>query len=320
MTTKKVKNDNQNEDTLKASLRGKAPQKQGGKDIKEIITNQIIEMIETGQATGEDWVLPFRSLGGRPTNASTGRPYRGLNALWLGLLGYQTVATYRQWQGLGYQVQQGSKGVLISVPKTKKDKKTGDDIVLGFRAASVHPTASVLHAESGEPWAAPDAPTLDLTERLENADNYIENLGFDIRFGNEDGAFYRPSSDYINMPPRELFIATTTSTATENYYSTLLHESAHATGHTSRLDRLDLKNEKGYAFEELVAELSAAFLCNLLQVSSEPREDHAHYLSGWLKALKNDSDYIFKAASEAQKVVDWMDKQQPDDKVEQKVA
>ena len=96
MTTTKVKSDNQNQDTLKASLRGKAPQKQGGKDIKQIITNHIIEMIETGQATGKDWVLPFRSLGGRPKNASMGKPYRGLNALWLGLLGYTTVATYRQ--------------------------------------------------------------------------------------------------------------------------------------------------------------------------------------------------------------------------------
>ena len=217
-------------------------------------------------------------------------------------------------------MQGGNKGILISVPKTREDKKTGDDIVLGFRAASVHPAASVLHAESGEPWVAPDAPTLDLTQRLIYADKYIENLGFDIRFSNEHGAFYQPSSDYINMPPRELFIATTTSTVTERYYSTLLHESAHATGHTSRLNRLELKNQKGYAFEELIAELSAAFLCNILKVSSEPREDHAQYLAMYLKALKNDSDYIFKAASEAQKIVDWMDKQQPADSVRQDAA
>jgi antirestriction protein ArdC len=112
------------------------------------------------------------------------------------------------------------------------------------------------------------------------------------------------------MPNRDLFVATKTSTATENYYSTLLHESAHATGHSSRLDRLDLKNRKGYAFEELVAELSAAFLCNQLAVSSSPRDDHAQYLASWLKALDGDGDYIFKAASEAQKVVDWMDAKQ----------
>lgn len=79
------------------------------------------------------------------------------------------------------------------------------------------------------------------------------------------------------------------------------------TGHKSRLDRLDSKNKRGYAFEELVAELSAAFLCNQLGVSSEPREDHVQYLASWLSALKNDTDYIFQAASMAQKAVDYMD-------------
>ena len=114
------------------------------------------------------------------------------------------------------------------------------------------------------------------------------------------------------MPNRELFSETATSTATENYYSTSCHEHAHWTGLKSRLDRLELKNKKGYAFEELVAELSAAFLCNQLDISSEPRADHAQYLAGWLTALGSDTDYIFKAAAEAQKAVDFMDSlQQP---------
>ena len=281
------------------------------KDIKEIITAQIIDMIKDAQESGSDFTMPFKTLGGRPTNALTGKAYRGLNSLWLGLLGYRTVATYNQWAGLGYQVQKGSTSVGISVPMVGKDKKTGDQKMFGFRGASVFPASAVLHAETGEAWAEPEVgERVDLTERLEGVDKYVTNLGFDIRHSTEGGAYYQPANDFIHMPERDQFIATATSTATECYYSTLLHESAHCTGHKSRLDRLDLKNKKGYAFEELVAELSAAFLCNHLDVSSSPREDHAQYLNSWLQALSGDNDYIFKAASEAQKVVDWMDAEQ----------
>ena len=280
------------------------------KDIKETITAEIITMIENAQASNSDWTMPFKSLGGKPCNALTGKAYRGLNALWLGLLGYRTVATYKQWLELGYQVQKGCKSIGISVPMIVKDKKTQDQKMIGFRGASVFPATAVLHAESGEAWAEPEIETVDLTERLEAVDQYVQNLGFDIRHSTEGGAYYQPANDFIHMPQRDQFIATKTSTATECYYSTLLHESAHCTGHKSRLDRLDLKNKKGYAFEELVAELSAAFLCNHLDVSSTPREDHAQYLNSWLQALSGDNDYIFKAASEAQKVVDWMDAMQ----------
>lgn len=280
------------------------------KDIKETITAEIITMIENAQASNSDWTMPFKSLGGKPTNALTGKAYRGLNSLWLGLLGCRTVATYRQWLELGYQVQKGGKSVTISAPMTVKDKKTGESKMIGFRPASVFPPSEVLHSETGEPWVEPEIDAVDLTERLETADQYVANLGFDIRHSGEGRAYYQPAGDFIHMPERAAFSATKTSSATENYYSTLLHESAHATGHKSRLDRLDLKNKKGYAFEELVAELSAAFLCNQLDVSGAPRDDHAQYLASWLTALDGDNDYIFKAASEAQKVVDWMDAKQ----------
>lgn len=278
------------------------------KDIKETITAQIIDMIKDAQANGSDFTMPFKTLGGRPKNALTGKAYRNMNSLWLGMLGIRTVATYNQWKTLGYQVQTGSKSTPISVRMTKEDKKTGETKMLGFRTAYVFSPSQVLHAETGEPWSEPDSgERVDLTERLEAVDKYINNLGFDIRHSSDGGAYYQPANDFIHMPLRDQFIATSTSTATECYYSTLLHESAHCTGHKSRLDRLELKNKKGYAFEELVAELSAAFLCNHLDVSSSPRADHAQYLNSWLKALSGDNDYIFKAASEAQKVVDWMD-------------
>jgi len=80
-------------------------------------------------------------------------------------------------------------------------------------------------------------------------------------------------------------------TDAEAYASTKAHELTHWTKHPSRLDR-DLGGKRfgddGYAREELVAELGAAFLCSGLGVTVEPRADHAAYLAHWLQILKAD--------------------------------
>ena len=279
-------------------------------DVKDEITAQVIELIKNSIADGSDWVKPFRSLGGAPHNPTTGKDYRGMNAFWLGMLGQSAVAGYGQWQAAGWQVQKGSKGITITMPLISKDKSTGEKTMYGFRGGKVFSSNDVLNIETGEAWVNPETPTVDLTTRIANADQYLSNLGADLIHTGEGVACYAPSRDQITMPNRELFVATSSSTATENYYSTSCHEHAHWTGHKSRLDRLELKNKKGYAFEELIAELSACFLCNQLGISGSPRDDHAQYLGGWLSALGSDTDYIFKAASEAQKAVDFMDKQQ----------
>lgn len=279
-------------------------------NVKDEITAQVIELIKKSIADGSDWVKPFRSLGSRPSNPTTGKQYRGMNALYLGLMGQSTVAGYGQWKDAGWQVQKGAKGITITMPLISKDKATGEKKMYGFRGGKVFSSNDVLNIETGQPWVNPEMPTVDLTVRLENADQYLDNLGFDVEHTDAGVACYSPSADRITMPHRELFTATSSSTATEGYYSTRCHESGHATGHKSRLDRLELKNNRGYAFEELVAELTACFLCNQLGISSSPRDDHAQYLGGWLSALGSDTDYIFKAASEAQKAVDWMDQKQ----------
>nr|WP_246756199.1 zincin-like metallopeptidase domain-containing protein [Bradyrhizobium diazoefficiens] len=103
------------------------------------------------------------------------------------------------------------------------------------------------------------------------------------------------------MPPRELFTGSSTSTSTEAYYSTLLHELSHWTGPAHRCNR-DLSGRFGteaYAMEELVAELGSAFLCLELGITAEPRADHAQYLTHWLKLLKADKRAIATAASTA---------------------
>ena len=287
-------------------------------DFKTQVTNQLIELIEKAQAEGTDWTMPFQSMSGRPHNVITGVKYRGFNAFWLMMMGEHTVAGYGQWLDAGWQVQKGSKGIWITAPMPIKDEETGEKKGLFFKPVKVHSSNDVLNIKTGEPWKSPELPTFDLTERLAIADQYIANLGAKISYTNEGRAFYMPSTDSITMPHRELFTATDTSDPTSNFYGVLFHEHTHWTGHKSRKDRLDLKNKKGRAFEELIAEIGAAFLSNQLGISSSPREDHAQYLANWLGALNNDKDYIFKAASKAQEAVDYMDDLQT--KTNQKAA
>lgn len=97
------------------------------------------------------------------------------------------------------------------------------------------------------------------------------------------------------------------------FYGTLLHEGAHATAAPHRLDR-DLSGRFGsqaYAMEEMIADWAACLACMTLELSSEPRRDHARYIATWLKVLKDDKRALFTAATKAQQIVDWMWAQQP---------
>jgi len=103
---------------------------------------------------------------------------------------------------------------------------------------------------------------------------------------------------------------------TESYYAIAAHEITHSTRHPSRLDRsFDQKRfgDAGYAMEELVAEIGGAFLCADLEITPEPREDHAAYIASWLKALKDDKRAVFVAASHAQRAADYLHGLQPPD-------
>jgi antirestriction protein ArdC len=116
-----------------------------------------------------------------------------------------------------------------------------------------------------------------------------------------DRAFYHASTDQIRLPELSSF------QSLSGYYATAIHELGHWTGHKSRLDR-DLSGSFGsqsYAFEELIAELTAAFILNEFNYQAE-LEHHASYLDNWLQALKNDKKYFFKAANLASKASEFL--------------
>jgi len=136
---------------------------------------------------------------------------------------------------------------------------------------------------------------------IEEAETFFAQTGAVFRHGGSR-AFYATSQDVIQLPPAEAF------RDAESYAAIKAHELVHWTGHASRMEREFGKRfgDKAYAFEELVAELGAAFLCADLGVTLEPREDHAAYLASWLEVLKEDRRAIFSAAAHAQRAADFL--------------
>lgn len=110
-------------------------------------------------------------------------------------------------------------------------------------------------------------------------------------------ACYLPILDVVRMPARESFETVPT------YYSTLFHELGHSTGHASRLDR-KLKNAFGsddYGREELVAEMTAAFLGDRAGIGSDCVALSASYLDSWIRTIRTDRRAVVVAAGAAQK-------------------
>lgn len=272
--------------------------------IYEQVTSTIVSAIEDGSGS---FTLPWHRSGlTMPRNPTTEREYAGVNILGLwasaAINGYTSSdwASYKQWQERGAQVTKGAKSTVVVFYKPLPVENEEDPkFVLRY--------SRVFNASQVEGYEPPDVPKGDPIDRLEDAETAIRATGIPIKEQGER-ACYVPSRDEVYIPDDWRFFDTPTSTRQEAFYSTIFHELTHATGHKTRLDR-SLKGKFGdpeYAFEELVAELGAAFCCARLGISAHPREDHAQYIENWLAAMKSDSRAIFKAAAFAQKATDYL--------------
>jgi antirestriction protein ArdC len=286
-------------------------------DVYEAITDRVIAAIEAGAG---DWQMPWHRNGvSRPVNAHTRKPYRGVNvvALWAAADGYHYSsgfwATYKQWRELEAQVRKGERASLIvfwkELEREVEDEETGER----ERRKTLFARASwVFNADQVDGWTPPAPPEHNLVQALDQAEAFTAATGADVRHSGAR-AYYRRSTDHVQMPDRACFTGSATSTPTEGYYATLLHELTHWTGHESRLDR-DLSGRFGneaYAVEELVAELGAAFLCADLSITNTPRPDHAAYIANWLEVLKRDTRAIFTAARKAAQATEYLASFQP---------
>jgi antirestriction protein ArdC len=168
--------------------------------------------------------------------------------------------------------------------------------------------SNVFNAEQVDGFDLPEPPVLlGPVERLERVDAFIAATGAHVFHGGSR-AFYRPSTDYIQMPDEALFYDFQKRSRTEGYYAVLTHECIHWSGAKHRLNREFGKRfgDSAYAAEELVAEIGAAFLCAELGITQDTRADHAQYLAHWPKLVKSDNRAIFTAAAKASEAVAFL--------------
>ncbi|AVX05962.1 uncharacterized protein MXMO3_03459 (plasmid) [Maritalea myrionectae] len=292
-------------------------------EIYNDITNAIVAHLESINL--DDYEAPFGSLCefGLPHNPTTESNYSGVNIvnLWVSQFskGYSSArwATFNQWKKLGGKVRKGEKSTPIIFYKTRLIKDTneqGEEDEKSIPMLKMHRVFNLDQIEGIELESQSAKELTNLVDRIALADEFCKNTGAKI-IENGRKAFYQPSTDSITMPAPELFNDTKTATATENFYSVLFHELTHWSGGKSRLNR-DLKglkqNKSAYAFEELIAELGAAFLCPKFNIGQFARKDHAQYIASWLKVMKDDPKFVFKASAAANNAVAYLEGLQSD--------
>ena len=269
-------------------------------NLYEEITNKIIEALEKGVVP---WHCPFKRCA-LPTNYKTGMSYNGMNTIVLWLENFFNGYTSHYWLGFGQakqlngKIKKGEKATKIIAYCTKKIEKENESESDGKDFAITHffRTESVFNLDQIEGISF-DADNENIFEVAE-LDELIKKLSANIRHQGER-AYYNSTDDYINMPLKSKF------EDTEGYYSTLLHELVHWSGHKSRLNRLNIENTAEQAFEELVAEIGASFLC--AEYGIKPNiANTSSYVASWLKALQSDKNYIYKAVKQANSAVIYL--------------
>ncbi|MFP1904583.1 ArdC family protein [Lonsdalea quercina] len=267
-------------------------------DIYQTVTDSIITALEAGV---KPWVCPWQrvpGMSGLPSNFATGVSYSGMNItlLWCSASkqGFSDSRwmTWKQAQAEGGQVRKGQHGTTaIFYTTLEKESEEGE-----IAHIPMLKTFTVFNVEQidGLPLTAEAVSPVETFEPLPQAEKLFHNSGA-IIIEKGQNAFFMPSTDEVWLPERRLF------SDAANFYATGLHELVHWSGAKKRLNR-EMKGKFGsadYAFEELCAELGSAFLMADLRIVGEVQ--HESYIASWLKALKNDKRYIFKAASAASK-------------------
>lgn len=281
----------------------------------EVVAERLIEQLKAGTAPWQRPWEPGQPGAFIPMNPTTGKRYRGINAIHLMGQGRTDPRwlTYKQAVAVDAQVRRGEKGTPIQYWKFTDEQAKTDDQGRPVFDAKGQPVmeevrlerprvffATVFNAEQidGLPPLQRKEQTWDAVER---AERILQASGAAIHHGEHIRAFYRPATDSIHLPDKGQF------PTADNYYATALHELGHWTGHPQRLDR-DLAHpfgSDGYAKEELRAEIASMILGDELGIGHDPGR-HAAYVGSWIKALQDDPLEIFRAAAEAEKIQEYV--------------
>jgi len=282
-------------------------------DIYQKVTGKIIADLEQGELT---WLKPWSAgnMKGRIVKPlrHNGAAYSGINVLMLwgaaieaGYLSPHWM-TFKQAREFGAHVRKGERGNPVVYASTltrtgEREDGSEEERTIPFMKAYTVFNVEQIEGLPAHYYVRPE-PVIDPAQRIGHAEGFFAAAGADIRHGGNQ-AYYSGASDHVQMPVFECF------RSPESYYATLAHEMTHWTKHKKRLDRdfgRKRRGDEGYAREELVAELGAAFLCADLALTPEPGAGHAAYIQSWLKVLKEDKRAIFSAAAHAQRAADFL--------------
>ena len=287
--------------------------------VYEIVTDRIIEILERGvvpwRKTWNDDISVECSYSQYNYSKKGLRAYRGINPfLLVGRYASPYWLTYRQCEEMGGHVKKGERGSIVVFWKREEKELSIIDAVTGKHKVEnrfILRYYNVFNIEQCEGIAGPSQEVKDKSARplISSCQSLVDSMKDKPRIIIDSKAYYSPLSDFIGCPSIESF------ESSEAYYSTLFHEIGHWTGHSSRLDREGIKSvsfgSEVYSKEELIAEMSAAFLCDLTGISQKTLDNSASYIASWLRSLKNDKTLVVKAAGAAQRAVDFITKVEP---------
>lgn len=265
----------------------------------EEIAESIIAQIEAGTAP---WMKSWDDSIGIPVNAVSGKAYRGINIMLLDMIanfkgyGDSRWLTYKQAQEVGGNVRRGEKGTSCVFWKLKEveDAEAKD----GVRKVPILNRFTLFNVDQCENLTLPEVEKRSEFHPIDDAEAVIKASRANIvHAGNQP--CYVPSLDIIRIPAPENFKDTSW------YYDALLHELGHWTGHESRLNRKFERETESYAREELRAEIASYMIAKRIGLPHHT-EDHAAYVKAWVKALKKDPKEILRAASDAEKICDFL--------------
>jgi antirestriction protein ArdC len=288
---------------------------------REKVTRRLIDAMS--EHDGMPWQKGWSDVSVMPFNAASGSRYHGGNIVNLMLAAMERDTqdprwmTYKQIQDAGYRLRKGAKSEVVEYydfaevkdpqVETADGDETGVDDVVERKLRAVR-TTLVYNGADVVGLAAYVKPKDVQHQPIAQA--LLASLPVDLvhrslpaRPGHPaNRAFYSPAEDRITLPLMETF------NGMPEYYATVFHEVAHWTGAVSRLNRELLSfdaSSESYAREELRAEMASTMLCSMLGIHSDIK-NHARYLDAWIQYLEKDQNEIFRAAADAEKIVNYV--------------
>lgn len=285
-------------------------------DVYKMISDKILADIQNnGKLT---WVKEWKTKRGNlPMNAITKRHYEGINLFLLSLSGYSSpyFLTFKQIEELGGTIKKGEKAsqvIFWKINKYSKENEQGETEIKNVPLLRYYNVFNIEQCENvtikeemkENKFEYNDNEIIQNAEKLIN--DYVTREKINAKMIEQDRAFYRPLTDEITMPLLSQF------SSSNAFYSTFFHEIGHSTGHEKRLNRKEVNGTINfgscdYGTEELVAELTSAFLCAETGINNDTTErNNSAYIKNWYNAIKADPKMFIMASARANKAVKYV--------------